>query len=453
MSSLDVFFEPKSVAIIGATRTPGEIGYEILKNVKQSFKGQIYPINPELTEIENLTTYNSLYNIENQVDLAIIVTKPSEVVHFLTESKKNRVKAAIIVSSGFSEKEMEKVNAHIKKLTKDLKFRVIGPNSLGLYFKSFDAIYLPKERLKRPPEGYISFITQSGAIGATLMDLASSEGIGINKFVAVGNAVDINEIELLDYFGKDMQTRCIVMYIESTKNGRELIDKAKKIVRNKPIIILKAGKEEQGIRAVQKHIGQTTSHASIYSAAFKQAGIIEARTTYELFDYAKSLANQPILKNNKIGILTNAGGFGILASDEASRLGLEIFPLSKETIKNMKHIPPHVVKQNPLDLGGDANADMYQIALNAMLKDQNISGIVSIALLQTPTLEERVVNVIRESKLHGKPITVCMTGSDYTKKFAIELESYGIPVYPTPERAVRALNILLKYNKILKRFK
>jgi acetate---CoA ligase (ADP-forming) len=453
MSSIDIFFEPESIAIIGASRVPGEIGYEILKNVKRSFKGQIYPINPEVTEIENLTTYNSISSIEKPIDLAIIITNAKEVSSNLTECTKNDVKAVIIVSSGFSDKLLTKLDEQIKNIRKSHKMRIMGPNSLGLYCNTLDMLYLPKERLKRPEEGYISFITQSGAIGATLMDLASGEGIGINKFIALGNNIDVNEIEMLEYLGNDMQTRCIAMYIESTQHGKELIEHAKKIIKNKPIIILKAGKGERGAIAAEAHSHHHVSLSKIYSAAFEQAGIIEAKSTDELFNYAKSLANQPILKNNKIGILTNAGGFGVLAVDETVKLGLELPEFAKETIRSLKLIPSHISKENPLDIGGDATADRYQLALNGMLRDKSISGIVCIALLQTPTLEERVINVIRESKLHGKPITVCMTGSDYTKKFATRLEKYGIPVYSTPEKAVGALHVLLKYNKILKKFK
>ena len=453
MITLDPLFEPKSIAIVGASRNPGEIGYEVLKNVKNSFQGQIYPINPEVTEIENITSYSSILNVEDPIDLAIILNKGKEVSTILADCVKINVKAAVIVSSDFSEKERIKLNDDIKKLKKSSKMRILGPSSMGIFHKDLDMLYLPKERLKRPSEGYISFITQSGGIGATLMDLAAGEGVGINKFIAVGKAIDINEIELLEYFGQDMQTRCIIMYLESTQNGKELIEHAKEIVKNKPIIILKAGKEEQGLAAVEQHHGAASSTSKIYSAAFKQAGIIEAKTTEELFDFAKTLANQPILKNNKIGIITNAGGFGVLAADEASRLGLTLEPLNKDTIKLMKSLPSHIRKENPLDLGGDANADTYQTALNALLKEKDISGIICIALLQTPTLEERVITAIRESKLHGKPITVCITGSEYTKRLATRLESYGVPVYSTPEKAVRSLNVLLKYNKILKKFK
>jgi acetate---CoA ligase (ADP-forming) len=453
MSSLDIFFQPTSIAIIGASRTPGEIGYEVLKNVKSTFNGQIYPINPDVTEIENLITYNSISNIEGQIDLAIILNPAKEVLSVLTECSKKGIKAAIIVSSGFSAKEEIKLLDYIKKLSKDRKMRVIGPSSLGLYSKELDMLYLPKKRLKRPVDGYISFISQSGGIGATLMDVAASEGIGINKFIAVGSASDVDEIELLDYLGKDMQTRCIAIYVESMQNGKQLIEKAKKIVKDKPIIILKAGKGELGVAAAEEHSGHFSAKAKIYSAAFRQAGIIEAQTVEDFFNHAKSLANQPILKNNKIGIITNAGGFGVIAVDEASRLGLQLGELSKETIKSMKTLPSHISKQNPLDLGGSASADMFQTALNSLFKEKEISGIVCISLLQTPALEERVISVIRESKLHGKPITVCMTGSEYTKKFAIKLEEYGIPVYNTPEKAVKSMNVLLTYNKILKSLK
>jgi acetate---CoA ligase (ADP-forming) len=450
MTTLDTFFTPQSVAIIGASHTPGERGYEVLKSVKNSFTGQIYPVNPNIAELQGLTTYSSILIIEAEIELAIICSPVEEVRDVLKECVKKDVKGVVIMSSGFSEKDKTQLEKDILTIKKSAKMRIMGPSCLGTYTKELDMLFLPKERLKRPGDGYISFITQSGAVGATIMDLIAGEGVGINKFVSIGSRLDVEEIELLKYFGDDLKTRCIIMYIESTEKGKELIETAKKIVPNKPIIVLKAGKTAEGKEAIETHTGHTTVGSKVYSAAFRQAGIIEVDTTEDLLDYARILANQPTLKKNRLGIITDSGGFGILAADEAARLNFEIPEISKETKKKLRTLPSHVTRKNPLDLSSDATAERYEIAMEALFKDESVDAVVCIALLQIPTLEERIIDVIRESKLHPKPISVCMSGSEYTRKFATQLEGYGIPVYPTPERAVRALKVLLRYAKIIK---
>ncbi|MBR9682384.1 MAG: CoA-binding protein, partial [Candidatus Aenigmarchaeota archaeon] len=339
----------------------------------------------------------------------------------------------------------------IKKIAKG-KIRLIGPNCVGIYKKNLDMLFFPRKRLKRPIDGSIAFITQSGAFGTALLDMIANEGVGVSKFISIGNKMDVDEIELLKYLERDLDTRCIAMYLESTENGLKLIEAARKIVKKKPIVIYKAGKTQKGSEAVLSHTGKLTKGPEVYSSAFKQAGIIEAHTTEEIFDYAKSLANQPILDGIRIGIVTDGGGFGIIAADEISKAGLEIPEYSKDTMRVLRNVlPSYGIARNPVDLTGDANAERYEKALNAVFKDKQIDGVVVIALLQIPTLEEKVIDVIRDCKVHGKPFTVCTTGGKWVRERVKTLERFGVPVYPTPERAAKALVVLKEYADVLKR--
>lgn len=445
------FFKPSSVAVIGASKIPGKIGYIILENLKLTFKGDLYPINPTIDQILGLRAYSSILDIENPVDLAVIAVPAAVVPAVLEECIKKRVKAAVIISSGFSEIGEKQREEEIRKLAKG-KIRIIGPNCLGIYSKNLDMLFLPRDRLKRPPEGSIGFITQSGAVGDALMDLIGFEGVGISKFVSYGNAVDVDETDLLEYFAKDLATRCITMYIENVKDGRRFMEIAKKVTRSKPVVALKAGKTRPGMSAIASHIGALTGPAETYSAAFKQTGIIEAANTEELFDFAKALASQPVLKNSKIAVVTDGGGFGILAADAAARAGLELAEFGKDTLKALKSfLPAYGIASNPVDLTADSNAERYEQVLKAVFSDKAVSGIVCITLFQIPTLEDSIIDVLRDTKIYGKPIVACAVGGEYTLSRVRKLEAYGVPVYPTPERAVKAINALRDYAKIIKK--
>jgi acetyl coenzyme A synthetase (ADP forming)-like protein len=450
--TLEKFFNPTSIAVIGASRTPGKIGFTILENLKLSFKGNLYPINPNAGEILGLTSYSSVLDVEEPIDLGIIVVPVEIVSDVLLECKKKKIRANIIISSGFSEIGEKERELDLKKIIKKSKMRVIGPNCIGVYKRDLDMIFFPRKRLKRPPMGSISFITQSGAFGSILLDTMAHNGVGVSKFISIGNKVDVNEIDLINYLEKDLKTRCIAIYLESISDGSEFIKTAKKVVKKKPIVVFKAGKTEKGSEAVASHTGSMAGEAEIYSAAFKQAGIIEAETSDEIFDFSKVLANQPILKDNKIAIVTDGGGFGIVATDAAIRYGLELPELEESSIKALKkNIPEYGIAKNPVDLTGDATVERYKKALEIVLNDKNVSGVVVIALMQIPTLTDEIVDVLRDAKAIGKPIVVCSAGSDYVIERNRKLEKYGIPAYPTPERAVKALSILHEYGKILKR--
>jgi len=450
--SLEKFFNPNSIAVIGASRTPGKLGHIILENLKYSFKEKLYPINPNAGEILGLTAYSSVLDIEDSVDLGIIVVPAETVKNVILECKRKKINSVVIISSGFSEIGEKEREIELKNIFKKSKMRVIGPNCIGIYKKDLDMIFFPRNRLKRPPLGSISFITQSGAFGSILLDTMAEDGVGVSKFISIGNKIDVNEIDLINYLEKDLNTRCIAIYLESISNGEEFIKTAKNVVKKKPIVVLKAGKTEKGSEAVASHTGALAGSAKIYSAAFKQAGIIEAKSSEEIFDFAKALANQPILKNNKIAIVTDGGGFGIVAADSAIKCGLELPHLEDSSVKALKKIlPNYAIAKNPVDLTGDATVERYQKALEIVLKDKNISGVVCIALMQLPTLTDEIVYVLRDCKAFGKPLTVCSAGSDYVLKRNRKLESFGIPVYPTAERAVKSLAVLYEYGNILKR--
>ncbi|NIO44814.1 MAG: CoA-binding protein [Candidatus Aenigmarchaeota archaeon] len=452
MLFFDKFFNPESIAVVGASRTPGKLGYIILENLKSSFNGEIYPINPHALKILGLESYTSILDVEETIDHAVIVVPAEIVVKVIKEGIKKKIKAFTIISSGFSEIGEKERELELKELSKNKKIRIIGPNCIGIYKKDLDMIFFSKKRLKRPPEGFISFITQSGAFGSILLDIMANEGVGVSKFISIGNKVDVNEIELIEYLGKDLSTRCIALYIESVKNGQGFIKTAKKVTKTKPIVAFKAGKTEKGMEAVTSHTGSLAGSAQVYSAAFKQAGIIEAKSSEEIFDYAKVLANMPVLKNKKIAIVTDGGGFGIVATDAAVKCGLELPTLDNSSIKSLKSfLPSYASTKNPIDITGDATDERYKKTLEVVLKDKNIAGVVCIALMQIPTLTDGIIDVLKDCKVFGKPITVCSAGSQYVLDRNKRLERFGIPVYPTPERAVKALAILYEYGKVLKR--
>jgi acetyl coenzyme A synthetase (ADP forming)-like protein len=453
MQNLGSFFDPESVAVIGASRTPGKLGYAILENLKLSFKGKIFPINPNATEILGLTAYPSVTNVKEPIEQAIIVI-PSEMVEkALSECIKKRIKSCIIITSGFSEIGKKDLEESLKKLLNKGNIRVMGPNCIGIYKKDLDMIFFPRNRLKRPPEGHISFITQSGAFGSVLLDIVSNEGVGVSKFISIGNKIDVNEIELMKFLGDDVDTRCITMYLESLANGEEFIKVAKEVVAKKPVVVFKAGITQKGAEAVVSHTGALAGSAEIFSAAMKQSGIIEAKDSEEIFDYAKALANQPVMKDNHIAIITDGGGFGVVATDKAVQLGLELPKLEDSTVNKLKtFLPTYASTKNPVDLTGDATDERYKSTIDVVLKDKNISGAVIIALMQLPTLTDEFVNILRDAKVHGKPITICSAGGGYVLDRNRKLESFGIPVYPTPERAIKGIWALYEYGKIIKRF-
>lgn len=454
---LEPFFKPKSVAVVGASREPRKFGHVIFKNfVESEFTGKTYPVNPSADNIMGSKAYHSLNEIPGELDLAVIAVPAPVVPSVIDECLSKNVKAAVIISGGFKEvgEKGGRLELEIKKKIEGSSLRIIGPNCIGVYDPSnhVDTLFLPRYRLRRPKPGPIAFISQSGAFGSAVLDWAASQEIGISKFISIGNKIDVDEVDLLNYLADDPLTKCITLYVESIDRGREFLKTASRVTDSKPLIVLKGGVTQEGARAALSHTGSMAGSAKIYEGVLEQAGAMQAETVDELFDYARVLAYQPTPSDQKnIAIVTNGGGFGVISTDEVSKLDLKLANFNDETLKKLQEkLPDYAIPHNPLDLVGDADVDRYRFALNAVSSDPNVGIVLVIVLLQTSYIESDVVDAITESHVtYGKPTIVCTIGGEFTQMLVKMLEEDHIPSYVTPERAVNAINALVKYRKAL----
>lgn len=447
--NLKYVFNAKSIAIVGASPNPEKLGHVILKNlVEGGFGGKIYPVNPKYKEILGLKCYDNLLSINGKLDLAIIATPAETSIEILTQCAKKGVKGVILLSSGFSEVGNFALEEKIKSIANENEIALIGPNCLGIInpHTRIDSIFMPFYKFQRPFPGSISFITQSGGIGSAIVDIASSYGIGISKFISYGNGAVLNEIDFLEYLGKDPQTKTIIMYLEGTKDGRRLFETLKKVNVKKPIIVLKGGKSERGSEAAKSHTGNLAGNYMAYKSAFKQAKVVEAESLEELFDFVK-IFSQPQPKGEKIGIITNGGGIGVLAADAAEQLSMKLAQLSEKSKEELKKIlPPYVNIGNPLDLVADADVDRFAKSIEILMNDENIDSLLISVLFQLPNIDERLLKVlIRASEDKRKPIAVVAVGGAYTERQRNILESNKVPTYNSPLAALKALKKLNEY--------
>ena len=447
--NLEAVFNPNSIAIIGASREPNKIGHVIVKNfVDGGFGGKVYPINPNAEEILGLKAYKSVLDIKEKIDSAIISVPAGAVAGVLEECGKKGIKGVVLITGGFAETGHADEEKKIADIANKYGMALIGPNCMGVITPAtrVDSVFLPIYKLGRPRVGGISFISQSGAVGGCIVDLAARAGIGMSKFVSYGNAAVVDESDLLEYLAHDKETQIIVVYLEGVKDGRRMLATMKEITKKKPIVVIKAGRSAEGAKAALSHTGSLAGAAEAYHAAFKQANVIEAATLEQLFDFAK-IFDQILPCGNRVGIITNGGGMGVLATDSLDDEGLALAKLSDDTQKLMRaSLPPYANVGNPMDLIGDADSHRYEIALNAMIKDENVEVILLIILFQTAAIDSGVVNIaIRASDLRKKPIIAVCTGGEYTEMHKRILESYGIPTYASPSSAMRSIAKFIAY--------
>jgi acetate---CoA ligase (ADP-forming) len=443
--------EPKSIAVIGASKNPSKIGHAILKNMLISgYVGKLYAVNPSSNEILGVKCYKSILDIRKKIDCAIISIPAKHVPQALEECGKKGIKGAIIISGGFKEIGEVELENQIIEISEKYGIAVIGPNCLGIVNveKHLDSIFLPTYKMKRPYSGKISFITQSGAVGSTLLDLIGESSIGISKFISYGNAAVLNEADLLEYLRKDKQTEIIVMYVEGVKQGRRFYEELKKTTLKKPVIVLKAGKGTLASQAAASHTGSLAGDSKVFSSMLKQAGVIEADTLEELFDISKIFLTH-LPKGKNIFVLTNGGGSGVLAVDAIENNNMKLVELETKTKTKLKRkLPRHVVVGNPFDVTGDSGNDRYKIVLDEIVKEPKIDAIIVIALFQTAGLNAEVVHdIIHASNSTDKPLVAVAAGGAYTKLQLNILESYGIPSYESPTQAVYVLSKAYWYKK------
>lgn len=454
--NLDKLFHPSSIAVIGASREPNKIGHVIVKNfVDGGFAGKIYPINPNADEVLGVRCYRNVHDVPGKIDSAVICVPAALVAKELLECGRKGVKGVVVISSGFSEIGNVDGEKELADIANKYGMAMIGPNCMGIITAAthVDSVFLPIYKLGRPHVGKISFISQSGAIGGSIVDLAAYVGIGMSKFVSYGNAAAIDETDLLLYLAQDKETEIIVIYLEGIRDGRRFLSVAREVTKHKPVVVLKGGKSAAGEAAALSHTGSLAGTAEAYEAAFRQAKIIEADSLEELFYLAK-IFDQPFTTGKRVGVVTNGGGVGVLATDAIDHYGLELAKFSDETDKFLKSsLPSYANVRNPLDLVGDADSHRYEIALNALMKDDNVDILLVILLFQTVALDSSVLNiVIRTSDLRKKPIIACCGGGEYAEMHKRILESYGVPAYSSPSFAMRALAKFIEYSAHYKKW-
>ena len=394
--NLDPLFSPKSIAVVGATESRDKPGYAILFNIiKSGFAGKIYPVNPGKDEILRLPCYKNLDAIKSEIDLAVIVIPGKLVLDTLETCGKLGVRSAIVISAGFRETGHEGLLAEhtIADIARRYQMPVLGPNCLGLIntLAPVNATFAKDT----PPIGKIAFMSQSGALCTSVLDIALAEDVGFSYFVSLGNKADLNEIDFLQAWEDLPDVKVVLAYLEGITDGTRFIEVARRITKKKPIVAIKAGVTSSGSRAVSSHTGALAGSERAYEAAFKQAGVIRARSMGELFDFAIVLARQPLPRNDKVAIITNAGGPGIMATDAIERAGLSLVSFSNETMENLrKALPPAASVLNPVDLLGDATTDRYKSALEVVLADPNVGTLMVILTPQFSTQIDDVAQVV-----------------------------------------------------------
>jgi acetyltransferase len=446
ISKLDALFNPKSIAVVGASTKPHTVGNDLVQNlIAHKFTGSIYPVNPKAPDILGLKAYPSLTALPEPVELIAVAVPAAAVLGVVEQAKSIGVKAMVLLSAGFKETGAEglALERQLTQAVREAGIALVGPNCLGVINAD------PKIRLnatfarKMPQHGKLAFISQSGALCTSVLDYAEERQIGFSKFVSFGNKADVNEVDLLSYLAKDDNTRVIAMYLEDISNGQAFIETARKVFwqSGKPILCLKSGRSPEGAKAVSSHTGSLAGSDSIYDAIMLQSGIQRVDKISELFDYASLYTTQPLAKGKRLGIVTNAGGPGIMATDAAVRVGLKLAALSAETKDKLRaSLPAAAAFGNPVDVVGDAHADRYQAAVRTVLEDPEVDMGLVILTPQSMTEIEETARIIPEAiKGLGKPVVCSFMGASDVAEGAKILRSNGIPNYPFPEDAIFAL--------------
>jgi acetyl coenzyme A synthetase (ADP forming)-like protein len=453
---LDAIFYPSSIAVIGASNNEIKWGGRILKNILGDFKGKVYPVNPGETNIQGLNSYSSVLDIPVEVEMALIIVPARFVISVAEECGKKGVKGLIVVSAGFSEAGNNELERELVSIVRKYGMRMIGPNTLGIVNEPASLNASIIGRLPRP--GSISFITQSGSLGLALAEWTIATGIGLSKVISTGNKADIDDIDLIEYLNSDPSTGVIAMYVEGIKRGREFIDTVRRV--KKPIVAIKTGRSKRGAKAVFSHTGSIAGSDEVYSAAFRQAGILRVDEIDDLFDAALAFSCQPLPLGNNVAILSNGGGASIVAADECERQGLNIVDLSVRTREQINSvIPEFASSSNPVDTAGTVSFKIYNDSIQALHDDPNVDAIVVIyvhtmmsnAMPPAEAVVEMRQNCIKVKS--RKPIIACWMGGTGTEEGVEILKSGCIPNYPVPERAVKALSCLIKHREFLDKVK
>ena len=450
---LEHLFSPESVAIAGASKTPGKVGHDILANlVKSGFAGKILPINPAGGTLLGLPVFTSLLKCEGDLDQVIVAVPKSAIIATVKEAISKKARSIIMITAGFKESGAAglALENEVVGLCKGSGTRLLGPNCLGLLNTTNHLNSSFAGDLPRP--GSIAIMSQSGALCTSILDLAAGRHLGLSKLVSIGNKADINENDLLAYFAGDPETKVIVGYLENIVSGDQFIKVADTTCSKKPVIILKSGTSQAGQKAAASHTGVLAGADTAYGAAFKRSGVIRADTFEALFDYASALAMQPLPKGDRVLIITNAGGPGTMAADAVEHAGMTVAELDTNTAAALRgKLPEAASVGNPIDVLGDAPPERYAEALKAAQDDASVDAIIVILTPQAMTKPAEAARAIAGAINGSKPVLASFMGGKDVLPGRQELTAAGLPDYESPERAVAALKVMYEYATWLRR--
>ena len=456
---LDAIFRPGSVAVIGASNRPGSVGRSVFKNIIDGdFAGTIYPVNPKVRSVCGVRAYGSIGEIPDPVDMAILIVPAASTPAVARKAAAKGVKGIIVISAGFREvgHDGARIERELIEVCEANNIRLVGPNCLGI-INTDPTVRLNASFARRTASpGNIAFVSQSGALCTAVLDFAAKNNMGFSKFISVGNKADIGELALIRYLHADPQTKVIMMYVEELRHGFEFIETVREITGGEnptPILVIKSGQTAEGAQAASSHTGSLAGSEMVYTALFQQAGVFRVQTIEELFDYALAFGNQPLPKGNRMAIITNAGGPGIIATDVTIHSGLSLAKFSDQTTETLRrHLPSAANVHNPVDVIGDARSDRYQAALAAVLNDDNVDGVIFILTPQSMTEIEATAEVIPPlARASGKPVVASFMGLLDVSKGAEILQRNGIPHYHFPETAARAISALYQHSQWIAR--
>jgi len=455
---MDLFFNAKSIALIGASPEVGKIGNSVLESlVKHDYKGKVYPVNAKgYPEILGIKSYKNLEDISDPIELVVVTVDLRFVPDLLRTSGAKGIHNMVIISGGGKELGGERaaIEQQVKELSSNLGIRIIGPNCIGVFNgdNRLDCAFQGHQRMLRPKKGDVAFLSQSGTVGIAFMETADS--FGMSKMISYGNRSDVDEADMIWYLSEDPETKVLGLYVEGLGDGRKFINAAKDVIKNrkKPIVVFKNGRSSRGAKQAASHTGSLGGTYKVVKGAFDQVGIISVDSYEELTGSLKALTWQPVPSGNRVAMVTNGAGPIIAAIDQFDRLGLQLAELTEETKQKLKdHYPPTYVIGNPCDVTGSANTSDYSFAIQAFLDDPNVDIVMPWFVFQDDPLEENIVDVLGGfQKLMKKPILVGAMGGPFTKKISREIEDRNVPVYDSVTTWVSAASTLAKWSNLTK---
>ncbi|MCF6246718.1 MAG: acetate--CoA ligase family protein [Desulfobacula sp.] len=451
MDRLDAIFAPETIAVVGASTQKGKVGHDIFANILSGgFTGTLYPVNPKAKSVLSVKCYTSIATIPDPIDLAMIILPPKGALQAVKDCIAKGVKGIVIVSAGFKEVggKGALIEIEIKALCENAKVRLVGPNCLGVINPSPSVSLNASFSARMPAPGNVSFISQSGALCTAVLDYAADKGFGFSKFISIGNKADVDELDLLRYYHNDPDTDVVMIYMEElSRSAEEFISEVREMTSGTNpthVIVIKSGSSDAGAKAAASHTGALAGSDALYDAIFSMSGILRCVSVNQLFDYAQAFAANKYPTGDKIAIITNAGGPGIIATDMSEQSGLKLAQFSEDTVKELKkYLPATANFYNPVDVIGDAARDRYENTLATVLSDRGVDAALIILTPQSMTdaigTAEAIVTIARNSI---KPIVCAFMGVVDVSDGVKLLQKHKIPVYQFPESAARSMGAL-----------